>query len=205
MADELTFDGFLHEYRFAGVRVPSVTQVLDPLLELWRVPAPVLQAAAAFGTNVHLACHLWNLGQLDPASLDAPLVPYLTGWQRFVAATGFRLSMSEPKVYHAKLRYAGGPDVVGVLPRKGRTDQLALIDLKSGLVPFTVGPQTAAYAAALEEQFDLKVARRVCVQLTAEEPFYRVVPLTDPGDFSMFVSALNCHNFKEKYHGSTNR
>ena len=201
MADGLTFDPFLHEYRFAGVRVPSVTQVLDPLLELWRVPEAVLKAAADFGTNVHLACHLWNLGQLDPASLDGPLVPYLTGWQRFVAATGFRLSLSEPKVYHSKLRYAGGPDCVGVLPAKGR-DRLALIDWKSGVVPITVGPQTAAYAAALEDQFDLKVQRRVCVQLTAEEPFYRVIPLDDPSDLSLFVSALNVHNFKVKHHAS---
>jgi hypothetical protein len=204
VADAFTFDGFLHEYRFAGVRVPSVTQVLDPLLELWRVPAPVLAAAAAFGTNVHLACHLWNLGRLDPASLDAPLVPYLTGWQRFVAATGFRLTMSEPKVYHSKLRYAGGPDAVGMIPTRG-VDQLCLIDWKSGAVPITVGPQTAAYCAAMEDQFDLKIRRRLCVQLTAEEPFYRVLPLTDPSDFSLFLSALNIHKFKERHHGSTNR
>jgi hypothetical protein len=204
VADELYFDPFLHEYRVHGVVFPSVTQVLDPLLELWRVPEAVMRSAAAFGTNVHLACHLWNLGQLDPASLDAPLVPYLTGWQRFVAATGFRLTMSEPKVYHSKLHYAGGPDAVGVLPTEAG-DRLVLIDWKSGAVPITVGPQTAAYCAAMEDQFDLKIRRRLCVQLTAEEPFYRVHSLSDPSDFSLFLSCLNVHKFKVKNHGSTYR
>lgn len=201
MAD-LAFDAFLHEYRVGGVLVPSVTQILDPLLELWRVDPVVLKAAALFGTNVHLACHLWNLGQLDPGSLDPPLVPYLTGWQRFVAASGFRLTMSEPKVYHSKLRYAGGPDAVGVMPRLRALDQSALIDIKSGVLPITVGPQTAAYVAALEDQFDVKIQRRLCVQLSDVEPFYTVTPLSDPSDFSLFVSALNVHKFKVKHHAS---
>lgn len=198
----LEFDPAAHRYKLDGTPVPSVTQVLDPLLELWRIPAAVLKAAGDFGAHVHLACHLWNLGQLDEAALDPHLQPYLLGWKNFLSATGCELVNSEQQVFHPKYRYAGTLDAQGLMPRPRSRDPVhTLIDIKSGLVPPTVGPQTAAYAECLRAMPEPRVIkRRLCVQLhDGGPPFFKVFDLTEVGDFSMFLSALNIFRFKERH------
>lgn len=185
MAEALQFDAPTHTYRLGGRVLPSVTQVLSVLDQYEGVPAHVLEAAREFGTHVHMACDMDNRGVLDEAALDPALAPYLAGWRQYRRDSGIKILASELRLHDARLGYAGTCDIFGeVLGRR------AVIDIKSGLVPKTVGPQCAAYAYAL------KVKRRYCVQLMPND--YRVYGLTDPADFSIFVSCLNIAKWREK-------
>lgn len=183
----LEFDAETHTYRYGGRVVPGVTSVLEPLQYLDGVPWAVLEAAREFGTNVHLACHLWNQNELDLRALDPALLPYLRGWTRFLEESGFIVTASEQRVYN-KIGYAGTADAFGTW--QGTT---WVLDIKSGVVPDTVGPQLAAYQQAALD----RPRRRLCVQLVGDGE-YRLHEQKDLGDFQMFLSALNVYKFLQK-------
>lgn len=186
----LLFDAETHRYTVNGRAVPSVTTVLSILQDFGAVPAEVLARAAEFGTHVHQAVHMSNEGTLDEASLDPALAPYLEQWRRFLTETGAIVIQSELRVFHRGLRYAGTVDSIAEW-RGSR----CVIDVKTGEVPRTVGPQTAAYAMAYQSsECGPMPRRRYCVQLTADT--YKVHPLTDPADWSLFQSCLNVWRFK---------
>ena len=183
MAEALQFDAETHRYTLGGRVLPSVTQILGLLERFEGVPPAVLEAAREFGSHVHMACDLDNRGVLDEAALDPALRPYLEGWRKFRRESGAEIIDSEFRVCHRALGYAGTADVLAKW--KGRP---ALIDIKSGQVPRTVGPQVAAYAEALASPQIRRIAR-YCVQLLPND--YRVQALTDPSDWSIFLSCLN--------------
>lgn len=190
-ANVLTFDAEFHEYRVGGERWPSVTDVLDPLLELDGIPKATLAAAASFGRHVHQACHLFNVGQLDEAALDPHLMPYLAGWKQFLFDTGAVVVASERRVMHPKLKYAGTLDVILAWKRKH-----FLIDYKAtAAVPRTAGPQTAAYREACAHEGKNIAPLRYCMHLRGDGT-YRLVPLNDSRDWSYFLSALNIFRWR---------
>ena len=192
-AAELTFDAEFHEYRVAGERWPSVTDVLDPLQELDGILRPVLKAAASFGSHVHQACHLFNVGQLDEAALDPHLAPYLAGWKQLLSDTAAVVVASERRVMHPKLHFAGTLDAI--VNWKGKR---FLVDIKTSAdVPRTAGPQTAAYREAYLQEELVCAPLRYCAHLRADGT-YRLVPLADPRDWSYFLSALNLWNWRNR-------
>lgn len=190
---ELEFDEPTHAYTLNGRRVPSVTQVLDPLNMLDGIPWDILEAARIFGSNVHVACHFHNIGILDWSSLDEYLASYVRGYLKFLAESSFVVLASEERVASVKAGYAGTLDIRGVLNRRK-----ALIDIKStSSLPRTVGPQTAAYENALREMTGEKTERRFCLHLKPDD--YSLVPLKDGrgvSDLTCFVSALNVWRFR---------
>jgi hypothetical protein len=188
----IEFDQEQHRYTVAGELWPSVTQVLDPLLELDGIPKAVLKAAAHFGTHVHLACDLFDKGVLDEPALDPHLAPYLAAWKIFLRDTGAKVSASEVRVGHPKLKYAGTLDKDLAWIKRGRSRRVQL-DIKSGEVPRTVGPQTAAYAEAHPFKFDERYVLALKPDAT-----YRLTKLADPTDWSIFLSALNLHRWRNK-------
>lgn len=189
---ELEFDEGPHAYTLNGRRVPSVTQVLDPMQMLDGIPWDVLEAARIFGNNVHVGCHYHNIGILDWDSLDAFLASYIRGYLKFLAESSFVILASEERVASVKAGYAGTLDLRGVLNRRK-----AIIDLKStAVLPKTVGPQTAAYENALREMTGEKTERRFCLHLKPDA--YSLVPLKDGRgvqDLTYFISALNIWRF----------
>lgn len=185
------FDQATHTYTLDGRRLPSVTQVLSPLEDFSMVPRDVLEAAREFGQHVHEACDLFDRGELDWLALDPALVPYVEAWRQFILDSGAVVIASELRVYHAKLGYAGSPDKV--LAWGGR---IVVPDLKAtAIVPRTVGAQTAAYAKAYQSMHGGKEPARYCIHL--EPGKYRSHQRRDPADWSLFISCLNVHNFKE--------
>lgn len=188
---EIVFDEARHEYLVGGRLVPSVTQVLSILQDFGAVPADVLAAAAEFGTHVHQAVDLDNKGVLDEASLDPALAPYLADWRSFLCDTGAGVLASEVRVYHPGRKYAGTLDALVRIRNK-----VAVVDVKTGQVPRTVGPQLAAYelAYSASDENEHAIRRRLCVQLTGDG--YRVHEQKNPADWSVFLSALNCWRFR---------
>jgi hypothetical protein len=181
----LTFDAATHVYRYGGRVVPSVTQILGMLNDFSSVPPEKLARAANFGRHVHAAIDLDNRGELDEESLDPRLLLYLKQWRRFLDETGFIVTGSESLVYNRRLKYAGTLDVSGTW-----RDASWVVDVKTGAVPKSVGPQLAAYQHAL----DPAPKKRLCVALTGDN--YKLIPCEDPSDFSIFQSALNIWRFK---------
>lgn len=193
--DRLEFDKESHTYRYAGIPLPSVTQVLDPLLELEGIPKHLLEAARLFGTHVHEACHLLVRGELDWSSLDPALVPYIVGAKRFLEESGMVVIASELRVtgIAGGVHCAGTLDIVGVL-----RNHECVIDWKStATIPKTVGLQTAAYERFYRMQRGGPQRKRYCVQL--REGDYRLHVLNDPADWNYFLSALNIHHWRHKH------
>lgn len=185
----LVFDEGTHTYHFNGRVVPGVTTILSPLTNFAGVSAEVLSAASTFGTAVHKACELWDLGDLDEELLDAPLVPYLAGWKKFSAEHNVSWSGIEKRVFHKGLRYAG------TLDRRGLVDgDVSFVDIKSSVGLYaSVGPQLAAYVAA-DDPALTATAKRFAVQLK-DDGDYVLKEYTNPGDFSVFASLLTLRNW----------
>jgi hypothetical protein len=76
-------DPIHHRYSVRGAAVPGVTEILAPLNDFRKIPHHVLEAAARFGTAVHKACELDDLGVLDEATLDSALAGPLHAWRSF--------------------------------------------------------------------------------------------------------------------------
>lgn len=183
----LQFDPVEHRYSFNGVALPSVTQILQQPGEFDFVPPEMLERARQFGSHCHKAVDLYCRGRLNEQLLDPALRPRLFQFKRFLAETGFVVLDTEQRVLALDLGYAGTRDILGKFPR---SSLLWLLDLKSGAVPRSVGPQTAAYAYASQERPPM----RGYLQLRDDD--YRFRSLHDPLDFSRFCAALT--NYRKR-------
>jgi hypothetical protein len=104
--------------------------------------------------------------------------------RRFLRESGFRPTLTECRVYDDKLWYAGTLDLFGDLP--GCMD--VQIDIKSGAIPRSVGPQTAAYANGLYVRSGLMTRKRFALKLEAGK--YSLIALDSTDDFGAFCRAL---------------
>jgi hypothetical protein len=193
----LTFDPIKHEYRdIDGRVVPSVTQILAPLNNFDAVHPDVLAAAQQFGTAVHRACELYDLGTLNIASLDPALLPYLDAWRRFKKDHSTVWHKVEYRLHHQAMGYAGTPDRLGEVE-----GDMAVVDIKTGtaLMP-SVGPQLAAYAHAYSR--DARAIKRYAVRL--HEGGYEVQWYTDPLDWTTFASLLTLRTFCARHNITPN-
>lgn len=193
----LEFERETHSYRINGQRVPSVTEVLEPLNDWGGAPRETIQMAAAFGRHVHEACHLFNRGELDYGKLDPALRPYVDSWAAFLEVSGAVVIASELQVGHPLYGYAGTLDLIAELKaHSGR----ALIDIKStATVPRVVGPQTAAYREAYTGGKRRLAPKRYCAHLQKDGSPAKLHALSDPADFSIFLSALNLWKWRQKH------
>lgn len=198
MTAVLQFDEQAHAYTLDGVRVPSVTQVLKPLYDFSRVDPAMLQAKAALGTAVHLACELLDNDDLDEESEDgrealAPLAGYLAGYKKFKADKKPAVLENETRLFHPVHRYAGTVD-----RRFEFEGDVWDVDLKStvAMSPI-VGLQTAAYTEMFKAHGRTR-ARRGALQLFPDGK-YKLWEFKDPSDFSVFLSLLTVQRFKERH------
>ena len=189
---QFEFDPIAHRYTLDGRELPSVTQILRGLDDFSNVPARVLERARDRGTRVHSACNLDVLGILDEATVDDEVAPYLAQFRRFLRESGFQPTLSECRVYDDVLWCAGTLDLFGDLP--GCMD--VQIDIKSGAIPRSVGPQTAAYANGLYKRAGLMTRKRFALKLEAGK--YSLIPLDSTDDFGTFCQALQRFNEGEK-------
>jgi hypothetical protein len=178
-----TYDDTTHTYFIDGIKVPSVTQVL-------RAGGVATEQymdrfAADRGSAVHLACSMHLNGDLDPASLDYRLVPYVSAFKRFVAISKWQPIHTEKIVYSTQYGYAGRIDLYGKL-----NGHYALIDIKTGSIPAWVGVQLSAYilAGLWCEVIAGQYCKRYSLLLTNKDTF-RLVESTG-NDLPVFLSAL---------------
>lgn len=152
----LHFDEGAHRYTYNGVMVPNVTSVLEATLDQFaHVPADRLEYAREIGQAVHTATALYDLDDLVFDSVPLAVLPYLEAWIRFRSETGFMPSGIEERVFHPRHFYAGTLDRTGELFGVD-----SLIDIKSGVLMPSVGPQTAAYLEAKNYRNSSKLKKR---------------------------------------------
>jgi hypothetical protein len=193
----LKFDEGRHEYTLDGRPVPNVTRIIDWMNSYAHVPTEIMNRARDIGTAVHLATALDDTDDLDVASIDPAVQPYLDAWRQFRADMSFKPMLVEKRVYSPTYGYAGTLDRAGLLQ-----DMPALLDIKAtaALMPAN-GPQTAAYKQALMEQGypgAAGMARytvRLCPDLT---PPYRVDRYRSTDDLAVFICSLNIYNWRKK-------
>ncbi len=193
MSTALTFDEESHVYEMAGKRLPSVTQLLKPLIDYSMIAADVLERARQLGQAVHRTTELYDNNDLDEDSLSEELRPYLDAWKRFRVDTGFVPITIEHRMSHPTLGYAGTSDRTGEV--KGR---VAVVDIKKMLtLGPAIGPQLAAYQEAHRKE-GLDVLDRYALGLRADGT-YRLQLYTDPVDWQCFLAHLTIHNWRNKH------
>jgi hypothetical protein len=184
-AVELEFEEATHTYRYRGRIVPSVTEILRPLSDFSGADPVKLEAGRRRGTAVHRVIELDNRGELDEESVDGEYLPRLNQWRLFIRESGFVVTACEQRVHHRSFGYAGTVDVVGEWQGTSW-----VVDIKTGRIPKSAGPQLAAYQMALEP----KPRRRLCVQVSDHR--YELQECKSLSDFALFQSCLNIWRFK---------
>ena len=109
--DSVEFDRDEHIYTRRGVILPSITQILtaEGIIDT----SFYTEDGRDRGKNVHLACHLFDTGQIGEDEMDAETEPYLRAWISFKRDTGFIVVDSEKPLASKLYGFAGTPDRVG--------------------------------------------------------------------------------------------
>jgi hypothetical protein len=172
---DLTFEPEKHEYRYKGVRVPSVSEIIAPIRDYSGIDPAILANAARRGTAVHFECELYDKGMSGGLkSMDAELRPYFSAYLRFLEEHDCEwLYIEEPGYIH-ELGVAGTPD------RFGTVDGfVAGLDLKATAKKHAAtGVQIAGYEMMVpqfevQKRYGLRLKRDGTYELT-EYPDERV-------------------------------
>lgn len=141
-----SFDEASHTYTYAGLRLPTVTEILGGgkpefiSQEKW-------DRAADFGTAVHSATAYFDRGVLDEKSVDPGIRGYVDAWIKCREILGIEKFIEiERSVYSLPYWYAGTVDRIFELHGK-----VIVCDLKTGRKYDRTGVQCAGYAMAYGE------------------------------------------------------
>lgn len=134
-----------HEYRLDGVKIPSVTTILNFGKSLDHIPAWTSQR----GTALHLATEYDDAGDLDESTVDPLVMPHLVAYRKWKERCSPNIVATELRVWGEidGLVYCGTLDRIALLP-EGPT----LIDIKSGAPRKEHGAQLHAYAVAYRQR-----------------------------------------------------
>ena len=184
-----------HIYRVDGKIVPGVTEILssEGIINLRKIPISVLEPARKLGTEVHKITELWDRQKLDIKKVDPVIVPYLTGWLKFLAEMKPEFLEIEEMIYSKMYDVCGRPDRICLI--NGR---LNLLDIKSTttIMP-SVHVQTGGYKKVWEEYCKKKIFRRAIVWLKPDGS-YRFLPELKYIDEMRAISAFMLYNYKKE-------
>lgn len=192
--ENFEFDKATHTFKLNGIKIPSVTQILDGagLNDAIKfISKETLDAASDLGTKVHRTTELYDNGTLDIDFLHPVLRSYLDQWIKFRKDYDFMPTGIELIKYHPIYKYAGIIDRIGTSRNK-----LTLIDIKSGIYVKTHEIQLAGYEILYNDILlhDKKIKQKLLVYIS--ENSYKVVECKNPNDKNVFLSCLTIHNYK---------
>ena len=150
----LEFEPVKHEYTLVyqdGTveSIPSVSEIIEPLVDYTMVDKAMMARACEFGTNVHSVIEQYLKGTHDEDTLDEGLIKPLEGFQKWYDTDPLFLDKeyhagccSEERLYHPKLKYAGTLDL--------HVKCVAIVDYKTRKYNRIVDPvRLAAYRGML--------------------------------------------------------
>ena len=184
---KLDFDPENHEYKLDGERIPSVSELLEPITKVNYdgINPFVLAQAAARGTEVHEATESIDYG-LDPEDISPDIFPYLDAYCQFLADYRPDWYGIEDMVYGGVADLYGSFDYAGTIDRWGMIDGfLSVVDIKTVAQPspvqkITTAIQTYLYSCALCfcGKTEKKPARRYALYLK-KDGSYDLLDLDD--------------------------
>ena len=195
----LTFDEATHTYRWNGVKVPSVTGLINEWLQITIsgsqyhvnrfsgvvVPSYLMQEGAAKGKDLHKGSELILKGGLDWNALDPEYEPPLRQFQKWLDDCQIQPLYTEYRFYHPKYHYCGCIDVVAMVEKA-----LAFIDIKTGECS-TVDIQLSAYEAGYcaQERYIGRTAR-YALWLPKKGEKYKFEKIKDDNSFEKFKALM---------------
>ena len=192
----LDFDEKSHTYKLNGVALPSVTTIMKPLSDnkYSTVRADVLQNAASKGSIVHNAIE--NYLKFGIEDISEEHKPYYLAFLEFLSDKQPTILVTESKVYHKFLRYAGTVDLICIID-----GEVYLIDYKTTavLLEMLTRVQLEAYAKAIESH-DFKVDKKAILHLK-KDGTYRLEPhdSNDSESWTVFGCLLTVNSYINKY------
>lgn len=198
----LTFDEAAHRYYWNGQPVPNVTTIIKSLSDYSMVNPEVLERARQQGVAIHKMVELDIADDLDVDTLPEWMRGYHKAWKLFQAEAAFDVWVSEHRLYHPKMGYAGTPDLIGIFTRGDFAGEQSIIDVKrSFMAGPAIGVQIAAYVSAWNANLiradKRKVSGRYGLQLRPNGT-YRLEPFTDPLDIAVFTACLTTYRWRER-------
>lgn len=194
----LQFDPALHRYVLDGRELISVTTALKEagLID----ERHFTEEARLRGEYVHAAISMHVDGDLAPESIDPKIQPYFDGFLRFMAESRATVHHCEQRLCDEAMGYAGTLDLLVAFPSAGAgRERYGLIDIKTGYVPPSVGPQTAAYLRCARAWLPVgTLIQRFALNLPGDGS-YRLVPLTNAQDELDFLAALRVAHFRRQH------
>lgn len=187
----LTFNAEIHQYKYDGVVVPNVTNILDAMgaYDFGGANPYQLKLARERGSAVHELIELdyTYADGVDESTIDERLVGYFNAYRRARVELRMVAAEIEHCVYNPTYQYAGTRDFLGRI--QGHD---ALVDFKTGYPQRATGPQLAAYANCNKTTAKLP---RFGLYLEGDGT-YELVPYKDRNDFAVFCAALTWLNFR---------
>ena len=182
----LRFDAEKHEYWLGNVRLPSVSEIIAPAVDLSAIPASILERKRAIGTAAHLACQYLD-DDGDVSDVHPSIEGYVNAWRLFKLQ--FETDFMAIEVPMHNQQFAGTSDRV--------CNIFGIVDIKTvaAMSPATA-LQTAAYAI-LWAKPGAPPIERLAVQLKPDGK-YAVHSYKDPSDFTTFRALLNFYQWKKK-------
>ena len=176
-SNRVAFDEAPHVYTFEdSVVAVSATDALDVtgyVDDEWYT-----EWARERGRLVHLTTEYHDRGELNEATLDPALVPYLDSYKAFLHESGATWDGIELRLGDRTRRMAGTLDRLGAF---------GLLDIKSGGREYWHQLQTAIYALLAQTNGYILSARRVKrwgLYLTSDGAF-KLEPHADPNDLKI--------------------
>lgn len=194
----LEFRASDHTYWLGSRRLPSVSEVIAPLSPFANgsIPSRHLDAARLRGSAVHLACQLDDERDLEEASLDPWLQPYVVAWRDFRRLWVGELLAIERPLADATRGFAGTPDRIA----RSREGRLVVVDIKTGDSAPVHAIQLAAYAELARAEFEAGARRvqRLVVRLMPDGKFSLIEHKTG-SDWNVFLAALSLWKWRESH------
>lgn len=192
----LTFTPEGHVYRYRGVVVPSVTQILKPI-ENWDFLDDESKAFyAERGSEVHRTTALHDLDDLVEESVDPTIAGYLASWKLLRKNPDLKPLSVEEQVFHPLLRVAGTMDRRMLIKRRH-----AVLDIKAGVKLASHGVQVYGYKRSWNhgrKKADLILDCYTCY-LDKDGGLPKLVQWDDETHDAMFVALLTERNWRTKY------
>lgn len=188
----LEFDEVTHTYRFNGMIVPSVTQILEPLnrVKYEGINESTLDRAADRGTEVHDAIEFWlKFGMVD---ISQERRPYFDAFIKWWDGHSVKVIGSENRLYHKILLYGGTADLIAYVDGK-----LTLVDYKTTSVisDMTCGPQLEAYSQACASH-GVRIERKAILQLKKDSTFvWKEYPAKDIRCWTTFSALKTVYDY----------
>lgn len=177
----LRFDAEKHQYWLGNDRLPSVSEIIAPAVDLSAIPKHILDAKRDIGKAVHTACQYIDEDG-DVSVVHPSIEGYVDAWRLFKSTMQTNFWAIEQPIHNQF--YAGTPDRLCKIH--------GVLDIKTVVA---MSPSTALQTAAYSVLGGIK--ERVAVQLKPNGA-YALHTYKDPNDFTTFRALLNFYQWKQK-------